>query len=110
MREWQSHSHVNWYCKYHIVFVPKYRKKVIFGRVRQGVGKMLRELCEQQKVELVEGHAMADHVHLCLSIPPNVQRSEHCGNAEREVGDTDSPRAPWEETQFHRIPFLGTGY
>ena len=70
MREWKSQSHVKWYCKYHIVFSPKYRKKAMFGSLRKGVGKILRELCNQAGVELVEGHAMSDHVHLCLSIPP----------------------------------------
>ena len=70
MREWKSQSHVKWYCTYHIVFSPKYRKKAMFGSLRKGVGKILRELCNQSGVELVEGHAMSDHVHLCLSIPP----------------------------------------
>ena len=70
MREWKNQSHVKWYCKYHIVFSPKYRKKAMFGSLRKGVGKILRELCNQSGVELVEGHAMSDHVHLCLSIPP----------------------------------------
>ncbi len=70
MREWQSQSHVKWYCKYHVVFIPKYRKGAIFGELRRGIGRILRELCEQAGVELVEGHAMSDHVHLCLSIPP----------------------------------------
>ena len=70
MRVWQSQSHVRWYCRYHIVFVPKYRKRAIFGQLRKGIGKILRELCEQHGVELVEGHAMTDHVHLLLSIPP----------------------------------------
>lgn len=70
MREWKNQSHVKWYCKYHIVFSPKYRKKAMFGSLRKGVGKILRELCKQAGVELVEGHAMSDHVHLCLSIPP----------------------------------------
>ncbi len=70
MREWQSQSHVRWYCRYHIVFIPKYRKKVLYGKLRTDVGQILRSLCEQHGVELVEGHAMPDHVHLCLSIPP----------------------------------------
>lgn len=70
MREWETQSHVKWYCRYHIVFVPKYRKRVIFGALRKEIGKILRRLCEQNKVELIEGHAMADHVHLMLSIPP----------------------------------------
>ena len=70
MHEWQSQSHVRWDCKYHIVIVPKYRRKVFYGRMRGKIGKILRELCQQRGVELVEGHAMLDHVHLCLSIPP----------------------------------------
>ena len=70
MREWQSQSHVRWYCKYHLVFAPKYRKRAIFGQLRRNIGKMLLELCAQHGVELIEGHALADHVHLCVSIPP----------------------------------------
>ena len=70
MREWQSQSHVRWYCKYHVVFVPKYRKRSLYGSLRRNIGKVLRELCRQHGVELVEGHAMPDHVHLCLSIAP----------------------------------------
>lgn len=70
MREWTSQSHVKWYCRYHVVIIPKYRKRVIYGSLRKGVGKILRKLCEQNKVELVEGHANGDHVHMCLSIPP----------------------------------------
>ena len=70
MREWQSQSHVRWYCKYHVVFVPKYRKRSMYGPLRKGVGRIIRELCSQQGVELVEGHALPDHIHLCLSIPP----------------------------------------
>ena len=61
MREWQRLSHVKWYCRYHVVIVPKYRKKVIFGTLRKGIGKILRELCEQEGIELVEGRAMSDH-------------------------------------------------
>jgi putative transposase len=70
MREWQSLSHVRWYCRYHVVFAPKYRKRAIFGPLRKSIGGILRQLCAQEGVELVEGHALADHVHLCLSIPP----------------------------------------
>lgn len=70
MREWKSQSHVRWYCRYHVVIVPKYRKKVIYGRLRKEIGEILRQLCEQYEIELVEGTAVSDHVHLCLSIPP----------------------------------------
>jgi putative transposase len=70
MREWQSQSHVKWYCRYHVVFVPKYPRRSIYGSLRRQIGGILRELCQQHRVELVEGHAMPDHIHLCLSIPP----------------------------------------
>ena len=70
MREWESQAHVRWDCKYHVVFVPKYRRKALYGNLRRDVGRILRDLCRQRGVELVEGHAMPDHVHLCLAIPP----------------------------------------
>ena len=70
MHEWQSLSHVRWECKYHVVIVPKYRRRVIYGRLKRQIGGILRELCRQKGVELLEGHSMADHIHLCLSIPP----------------------------------------
>jgi putative transposase len=70
MHDFESLSHVRWECKYHVVFIPKYRRKVLCGRLRRGIGRILRDLCVQKEVDLVEGHAMADHVHLLLSIPP----------------------------------------
>ena len=70
MHDWRSLSHVRWECKYHIVITPKYRKKTIFGERRKQIGMIIRELCKQRGVELIEGHAMSDHVHMCLSIPP----------------------------------------
>ena len=70
MHEWESLSHVRWECKYHVVIIPKYRRKVMYGQMRARVGRILRELCDQRGVELVEGRAMPDHVHMCLSIPP----------------------------------------
>ena len=79
MREWQSLSHVRWYCRYHVVFVPKYRKRTIFGQLRRKIGGILRELCVQHDIELVEGHAMPDHVHLLLSIPPKYSLANTIG-------------------------------
>jgi len=70
MHDWRSMSHVRWECKYHVVFIPKYRRKVLYGKLRQQIGAILRELCRQKGVELLEGHLMADHVHMCVSIPP----------------------------------------
>ena len=70
MHEWNSLSHVKWECKYHVVFVPKYRKKKLYGNLREDMGAILRSRCRQRGVELLEGHLMIDHVHMCLSIPP----------------------------------------
>jgi putative transposase len=70
MREWQSQAHVKHYCRYHVVFVPKYRKKSLYGTLRKDIGGIIRELCRQQGVDIVEGHAMKDHIHLLLMIPP----------------------------------------
>ncbi len=70
MRNRQSMSHERWECKYHVVFIPKYCHKVFYGKVRSRIGPILRDLCRQKGVELVEGKAVADHIHMCLSVPP----------------------------------------
>ena len=70
MHDWQSLSHVRWDCKYHVVFVPKYRKKKLHEKFRRRVGHIIKELCKQKGIEMLEGHIVADHVHMCLSIPP----------------------------------------
>ena len=85
MRDWQSQAHVKHYCKYHVVFVPKYRKKSIYGTLRKEIGQILRELCRQQGVELVEGYAMKDHIHMLLMIQDR-WRDVLCGyRRERDV-------------------------
>lgn len=72
MHDWKSLSHVKWDCKYHVVFVPKYRKKVLYGNIKRKVGEILRDLCRQKGVELLEGHLMPDHIHMCISVPPKL--------------------------------------
>jgi putative transposase len=79
MHEWESLAHVRWDCKYHLVFVPKYRKKVLYGRLRRHIGEILRELCRQKGIELIEGRAMPDHIHMCLSIPPKYSVAQAIG-------------------------------
>ena len=66
----QSLAHAVWECKYHVVWIPKRRQKVLYGRVRQEVGRILRQLCKHKGVEVVEGKVCLDHVHACLGIPP----------------------------------------
>ena len=70
MRDWRSLSHVRWDCKYHVVIVPKYRKRRLYGTVRSRVRDILADLCRQRGVEILEGHVKSDHVHMCLSVPP----------------------------------------
>ena len=70
MHDWKSLSHVRWDCKYHIVIVPKYRKKKLYGKFREQVGQIIKELCQQKGIEMVEGNLSVDHIHMCLSIPP----------------------------------------
>ncbi len=79
MREYESLSHTKWDCKYHVVFIPKKRKKVIFGGIRKYLGKMLRELAVQKGCQIVEGHLMTDHIHICISIPPKYSVSNVVG-------------------------------
>jgi putative transposase len=70
MKDWRTLAHVTWDCTYHLVIVPKYRRKVLYGRLRRQIGNLLRQLCRQKGVDLLEGHAMPDHVHMVLRIPP----------------------------------------
>ena len=79
MKEYQSLSHTRWDCKYHIVFIPKRRKKMIYGALRKHLGEILRELAKQRQCEVVEGHLMNDHVHMCLSVPPKYSVSNVVG-------------------------------
>ena len=74
-----SLSHTKWLCKYHIVFAPKYRRKVICNQIRSGVGEILRRLCEHKGVEIIEGHLMPDHAHMLVAIPPKYSVSSVMG-------------------------------
>ena len=79
MKEYQSLSHTRWDCKYHVVFIPKNRKKKIFEALRRHLGEIFRELAKQKESQVVEGHLMGDHVHMCLSIPPKYAVSNVVG-------------------------------
>jgi putative transposase len=70
MKDWRSQAHVRWECKYHVVIVPKYRKKALYGTLRRQIGPIFRDLCRQKGIEIVEAKACADHIHMLLSVPP----------------------------------------
>ena len=74
-----SLAHTKWNCTYHIVFIPKHRRKVMYGKVRNDVRETLRTLCGYKEVEILEGNVCADHVHLCVKIPPKMSVSEFMG-------------------------------
>ena len=79
MREVNSLNHTRWECKYHIVFIPKYRKKVLFGEIRKEMGEVFHRLARQKESLIEEGHLMPDHVHMMISIPPKYAVSQVVG-------------------------------
>ena len=75
----KSLSHTKWNCKYHIVFAPKYRRKIIYGTIKKDIGAILRKLCEYKEVEIIEANACADHIHMLVAIPPKLSVSDFMG-------------------------------
>ena len=74
-----SLAHSKWNCKYHIVFAPKYRRQVIYGKIKADIGRILKELCEHKKVEIIEANACKDHIHMLVSIPPKLSVAQFMG-------------------------------
>ena len=72
-------AHSSYRCEYHIVFAPKYRRKVIYGELRKDIGEILRKLCNEKKVEIIEAEACPDHIHMLVSIPPYLSISQFVG-------------------------------
>jgi REP-associated tyrosine transposase len=79
MDDYESLSHTKWECKYHIVFIPKCRRKTIFGQIRQHLGEVFRKLAAQKESRIEEGHLQSDHVHMLISIPPKYAVSQVVG-------------------------------
>jgi putative transposase len=77
--EFQSLSHTVWECKYHVVWIPKYRRKVLYGELRKHLGSILRELAMQRESKIVEGHLTKDHIHMLISIPPKYSVAQVVG-------------------------------
>ena len=79
MDEFESLSHSKWECKYHVVFIPKCRRKTLYGQLKKHLGEVLRKLAQQKESEILEGHLMPDHVHMLISIPPKYAVSQVVG-------------------------------
>ena len=72
MKDTDSLAHTTWNCKYHIVFAPKYRRKVIYGKIRVDIGKIMRMLCARKGIEIIEAESLPDHIHMLVKIHPNI--------------------------------------
>lgn len=79
MNDTRSLTHSKWRCKYHIVFAPKFRRKVIYGKLRAEIGQILRKLCERKGVKIIEAECCPDHIHMLVEIPPHLSVSQFMG-------------------------------
>ena len=79
MNDINSLAHSKWNCKYHIVFAPKYRRQIIYGKIRVDIGVILRKLCEQKGVNIIEAETCTDHIHMLVEIPPKLSVAQFMG-------------------------------
>ena len=107
MRRIGSLNHSQWECKYHVVFIPKYRKKAIFGRIGSELGEIFRRLAEQKESRIEEGHLMPDHVHMMISIPPKYAVAQVVGFIKGKSAIHIALRGG--ETELCRAALLGPG-
>ena len=106
----KSLAHTQWNCKYHIVFAPKYRRKVFFGEKRAEIGKILRMLCEWKKVEIVEAEVCKDHVHMLVKIPPKVAVSSFMGYLKGKSSLMIYEKYPEQKYKYRNREFWCRGY
>jgi putative transposase len=110
MKEYQSLSHSRWDCKYQVVFIPKKRKKKIFLALRRELGEIFRELAKQKDSQVVEGHMMSNHVHMCLSIPPKYAVSNVVGYIKSKSAIAIARNFGARERNFTGEVFWARGY
>ena len=110
MKEYQSLAHTKWDCKYHVVFIPKKRKKAIFGAIRKHLGNILHELADQKECKILEGHLMSDHVHMCISIPPKYSVSNVVGYIKGKSAISIARRFMGKSRNFGGESFWARGY
>ena len=85
----ESLSHMKWNCKYHIVFAPKYRRQVIYGKIKREIGRILRDLSERKGVQIIEAECCPDHIHMLVSIPPKISVASYMGYLKGEEQSDD---------------------
>ena len=105
-----SLSHSKWLCKYHIIFTPKYRRKIIYNKYRESIRDIIKSLCSYKGIEILEGHLMPDHVHLLLSIPPKYSVSSIMGYLKGKSSLMIFERHANLKYQFGNRHFWSIGY
>ena len=110
MKDYKSLSHTRWDCKYHVVFIPKKRKKVIYGSLRKYLGELLHELAKQKGLEILEGHLMKDHVHMCLVVPPKIAVSSAVGYLKGKSAIAIARKFRGRQRNFNGENFWARGY
>ncbi len=106
----QSMSHSKWDCKYHIVFIPKGRRKAVFGNIRKHLGVIFHELARQKECQLIEGHLMSEHVHMCISIPPKYSVASVIGFIKGKSAIAIARQFGGRERNFTGEHFWARGY
>lgn len=107
---YQSLSHSKWDCKYHVIFVPKYRRKRMFLELRQYLGPVFHELARQKECNIVEGHLLFDHVHMCIEIPPKYAVSSIIGFLKGKSAIAIARRFKGKQRNFEGESFWARGY
>ena len=107
MKDYQSLNHTKWDCKYHVVFIPKRRRKQIYGAIKKHLGEVFHELAKQKESKIMEGHLCSDHVHMCLSIPPKFTVSSVIGYIKGKSAISIARNFMCEKEKFHGRKFLG---
>ena len=110
MNGFQSLSHSRWDCKYHVVFVPKGRKRSLYGKIREFLKKAFHELARQKGCQIVEGHMSGDHVHMCISIPPKYAVSEVIGYLKGKSAIAVARQFAGRKKNFSGERFWSRGY
>ena len=107
---YNSLSHSKWDCKYHVVFIPKKRKKILFGNARQELGKIFHELAKQKECKIIEGNMQLDHVHMCIEIPPKHAVSSIIGFIKGKSAIAIARMFQNKERNFNGAHFWARGY
>ena len=106
----QSLNHTRWNCKYHIVFAPKFRRKLVYGRYRRTIGEILRKLCEYKEIEMVEANAYVDHIHMCIKILQKYSVAQIMGYLKGKSSLMIFENFPHLRYKFGNRHFWCTGY